>query len=335
VTLTIKDNKGLSDSTNEQVNLYVGNQTPVAAFRFSANRLIVDLVDQSTDVDGNLVAWAWDFGDGTTSTLQNPAHTFATTGTYDVVLVVTDNEGATGFISQPISVVENQGPTAAFTYLSNGLDVALSDASSDPDDAIAGWYWDFGDGATSTSQNPTHTYAAPRTYAVSLTVTDAYGATDTATQDINVTESNGAGEMDVASLQSRALTNGAKKWKAEVTIQLLDDQGNPVADAVVVGVWSDGASGTSTCLTTTEGSCTITKTGIYNIVGSVTFTVSEVAHALLGYNPSLYGAAVTITILSPSETQAFAGTYTFLLAMATTFIGGWTSLRRQRSGTPV
>jgi PKD repeat protein len=70
----------------------------------------------------------------------------------------------------------NQPPVAAFTYPPVGLTLAFSDASTDPDGTVVSWLWDFGDGATSTEQNPTHTFAEEGTYIVSLTVTDDDGA---------------------------------------------------------------------------------------------------------------------------------------------------------------
>ena len=54
----------------------------------------------------------------------------------------------------------NQPPVAGFTYFANDLNVAFTDQSSDPDGSITAWHWDFGDGNSSTEQNPTHTYTA-------------------------------------------------------------------------------------------------------------------------------------------------------------------------------
>ncbi|SOC81126.1 Peptidase inhibitor I9 [Salinimicrobium sediminis] len=81
-----------------------GNNSPQADFSFSADLLDLEFIDQSSDSDGNITAWSWDFGDGNSSNQQNPQHTYATGGNYEVGLQVTDNLGATSFIAKNISV---------------------------------------------------------------------------------------------------------------------------------------------------------------------------------------------------------------------------------------
>jgi PKD repeat protein len=80
----------------------------------------------------------------------------------------------------------NLPPTADFTYTTSDLTAYFTDQSADSDGSVVAWDWDFGDGNTSTAQNPSHTYAADGTYTVSLTVTDDGGATDTTSQSVTV-----------------------------------------------------------------------------------------------------------------------------------------------------
>jgi hypothetical protein len=115
-------------------------------------------------------ASAWDFGDGQISTEQNPSHTFPRAGTYEVRLIAD-----TGIMSDSVTVYG--APLAAFAagQVAGTLSVAFADQSSG---GPTSWAWSFGDGQGSTQRNPTHAYATPGTYAVSLTV---YGPTGSAT----------------------------------------------------------------------------------------------------------------------------------------------------------
>ena len=82
------------------------NGPPTAGFTFTTSDLTANFTDSSSDSDGSVVAWSWDFGDTTASTAQNPSHSYAAGGTYTVTLTVTDNDGATGSDSQPVTVSE-------------------------------------------------------------------------------------------------------------------------------------------------------------------------------------------------------------------------------------
>jgi hypothetical protein len=84
------------------------NEAPSADFSFSEgfSSLDVDFFDDSFDPDGTIVAWAWNFGDGSTSTEQNPSHTYAAAGTYTVHLTVRDEDGATATVAHDVTATD-------------------------------------------------------------------------------------------------------------------------------------------------------------------------------------------------------------------------------------
>jgi len=188
VALTVTDNQGATNSVSHTVTVTAGNQPPVAAFTSSCSALTCTFTSTSSDADGSISAYSWTFGDGSTSTIQNPSHAYAAAGTYTVALTVTDNQGATNSVSHTVTVTAgNQPPVAGFTSSCSGLTCSFVSTSSDPDGSISAYRWTFGDGWSSTIQNPSHTYTVGgMTYTVTLTVTDNQGATNTVSQPRHV-----------------------------------------------------------------------------------------------------------------------------------------------------
>lgn len=105
------------------------NNPPIAAFDYSASGLTVSFTDKSTD-DGTITGRSWDFGDESTSDVQNPVHTYASAGTYEVTLTVTDNGGLTGQASQSVKVTspstENIVLSATSSVVKNRMKVTLT-----------------------------------------------------------------------------------------------------------------------------------------------------------------------------------------------------------------
>jgi PKD repeat protein len=152
---------------------------PVANFSGSPTSGIVPLTVNFTDLStGSITSWNWTFGDGGTSTAQNPSHQYTSTGTFTVSLTVTGPGGSDGETKNNyITVNPCVAPTANFvgspTSGYTPLTVNFTDQSSG---SPTSWSWNFGDGGTSTSQNPSHVYTSAGNYTVTLTVTNPCGS---------------------------------------------------------------------------------------------------------------------------------------------------------------
>ena len=167
------------------------NINPVAAFTSDAAGLTVTFDGTtSVDPDGDIASYAWTFGDGGTSAVAKPSHTYGAAGTFTAKLTVTDDRGGTHSVTHPVTVapIPNAAPEARFTSSAVGLEASLDASSStDSDGSIASFAWTFGDGSNGTGVKPSHTYAAAGTYSVTLTVTDNDGESSSVTHSVVMT----------------------------------------------------------------------------------------------------------------------------------------------------
>jgi PKD repeat protein len=190
----VSDNgQGVTDGEGTLVTLRVKGP-PVASFSSAPTSPLagqsVQFTDTSSDPDNAIVSWNWNFGDGATSSQQNPAHSFSAAGTYTVTLTVTDGDGLTDSESKQIKVSSPVAPTASFNFSPaspvEGDSVQFTDTSTAGTYPIVSWSWDFGDGATSSQQNPTHAYSDSGAYTVRLTVVDSGGLSGSASLQVAV-----------------------------------------------------------------------------------------------------------------------------------------------------
>ncbi len=166
------------------------NKPPVAKFDVQKDQLTITVdASESSDPDGTIVSYAWDFGDETSGTGESTSHTYALGGTYDVVLTVTDDAGETASKTESVTVQgPNADPTASFTATVDHLDLTVdASASDDPDGDIESYAWDFGDGNTGSGKTATHRYATADTFTITLTVTDDRDGTATTTREVTTT----------------------------------------------------------------------------------------------------------------------------------------------------
>lgn len=174
---------------------------PIAKLVVSYDDLIAraSVRDVSVAWNSTIVSRVIDWGDGSpTEDIEESTpieagngewhsltHDYTADGTYTITLTITDNLGNIKTYSEQI-IVTNRIPIANFDFEVTDQTVDFTDQSTDVLGSIASRLWNFGDGNTSTATNPSHTYAAPGTYHVTLTVTDNRGATDSVETDINL-----------------------------------------------------------------------------------------------------------------------------------------------------
>lgn len=199
--------------------------------------LIIAFTDAST---GTPESWQWNFGDGVTSNEKDPVHTYLSAGNYTVNLTVSNSHGS-GSKLATIIVSENVTPVifmANFSSIVTDENDPLTVQFTDLSQNATLWNWDFGDGATSTLQNPSHTYESPGNYVVSLT-SSSENVTASRSATITVLESSSSGDSKSGGGSSHSSSNGgsggaggspepAKNIAAREISQVFIAKGNPV-----------------------------------------------------------------------------------------------------------
>ena len=273
------------------------NEAPTAAFSFTpdpATRLdVVQFTDESTD-DGWIVAWHWDFGDGTESEEQNPEHRYTEMGTYEITLTVTDNGGLTASATKTIQV-GNAAPKAAFRFEPEepgvGEAVQFINESSD-DTEITACFWDFGDGTTSSEWEPVHSFSSAGTFTVKLTVIDEDNSAGSVEREITVVLRNQQPEANFTFAPSPATRLDVVQFTDEST-----DDGQ-----IVAWLWSFGDGAESEEQHPTHR---YTELGVYEIVLTVTDDGGLTATA--AKTIEVVNMAPEVTILRPTAGQVLVG----------------------------
>jgi len=191
VTLNVESEAGCVSFVQQNVSIM---DKPVANFVttevcFGDSTSFTDLSSISI---GNIVSWNWDFGDPTsganTSNLRHPKHMFTSSGTYQVSLEVTSDQGCVDDTTMTVTI--NDVPVANFqvanfckNQVTNFTDVSIGNTT------VVDWTWNFGDGAAANGvQNPTHTYNNAGIYQINLTVENEFGCIHTINRDISINE---------------------------------------------------------------------------------------------------------------------------------------------------
>ncbi len=218
-------------------------------------------------------SYNWNFGDTQTSTLQDPTHIYATAGLYGANLTVNDSSVPVKTDSQLNTITVWNNPVADFSFSpitgNAPLSVTFTDSSTNLGGSISSWSWDFGDGSTSTEQNPTHEYESvsiETTYTISLIVEDINGCTHSISKDIVIKPS--AGKITV--IKNIINNDGGTLGIDDFEITLTDsDTTNQGIDLNFVQDTIDKETYTAV---------------VENVLSGLTYTVSEAVLTDLGYS---------------------------------------------------
>jgi len=274
VNLTVSNANG-TDSTSALITV---SKTPVvvlpvANFSTDVSEGSAPLSVQFTDLSENATEWYWDFGDGANSTEQSPAHTYSAAGNYTVNLKVSNANGTdskTGYIT--VTEVPEK-PIADFSASpSSGeapLIVSFTDNSTG---SPTSWEWSFGDGTSSTGQNPVHTYSEAGKYTVSLTVKNYLGrdkvrksnyiivssSTSLPVADFSATPTSGSVPLEVEFTDNS--TGSPTSWEWSFGDKTYSTEQNPVHTYSKPGKYT-----VTLTVTNADGSNSVTKSNYISV----------------------------------------------------------------------
>jgi PKD repeat protein len=254
---------------------------PVASFVSNVTKgtipLDVQYIDSSTNTP---TSWFWSFGDGGTSTLQNPVYSYETAGTYTVILAATnaagtDTETKGGYINADKAA---SAPLAAFVSNVTGgtvpFGVQFVDLSTN---SPALWVWSFGDGTTSSLQNPVHTYSTAGTYTVTLTATNEGGSS-------TVTKAEYLVAGNVAMIPVASFVSSVTSGSSPLTVQFVDS----TANSPTSWIWSFG-----------DGNMSTLQNPSHTYTTSDTYTVTLIATNAAGSDTDSKADYITVTYATP------------------------------------
>lgn len=303
---------------------------PVASFTGSCTDMTCSFDGSaSSDPDGTITNYLWDFGDGTTQPGgSTAAHTYTNPGQYTVKLTVTDNSGLTGSAQQTVnpSTAPPAAPVASFTQTCDQLDCSFDGSGSSTGATGALTYaWTFGDGSTGTGVNPSHTFGSAGTYPVKLTVTDSLSRSASITKQVTVSTANPVTPIAFVS----AAASNAQKSTAQVKIPAETQAGdgllallslgtNPSTTVAAPAGWTLEATGTNNGFVSRVYRHTATAS---DAGSTATFTFNGLTKASL--DVAVYRGVATGDFVTATGASYGAGTARQAPAANVTTDGSW------------
>jgi PKD repeat protein len=323
VTLVATNDAGSSYVRSMVITVTRLLTVPVANFTANITEGYAPLTVQFTDTSTNSpTQWNWNFGDGTTSTEQNPVHVFSGEETYNVTLVAINNDGSSNPKSMNIKV--NHVPTSPVASFSantsegsSPLAVQFTDTSTN---SPTQWNWDFGDGTTSTKQHPVHVFNGEGTYSVTLVAINGDGHSGPKSMNIKVNRVSTPPVVSFTAKQTGPLkvqfndtsSNNPNEWNWEFGDGSTSTDANPAHAYAAAGTYTvnltasnaDGSDTTSKTITVTGAS--VSPTASFTLapqIGraplTVKFTDKSVNAASIKWD---FGDGTTSTESNPSHT---------------------------------
>ncbi|OQP40763.1 hypothetical protein A4H97_14180 [Niastella yeongjuensis] len=329
IKLTVK--KGANSATvikTQYINAYA---SPVIDFTQSATigcfPLNVAFTNQSNPGSGTASSFLWDFGDGTTSTQENPIHTYTSTGQYNISLKSVNSNGCTGSVTRVKAIDIQTGVKASFTVggaANCSVPATLSFTNTSTGTGTLSYTWDFGDGSQSTLRDPVHTFTAAGHYTVKLVLKNNTGCTDTY---INTNVEVGANEAKFTAPAISCVNVPVTFFNttAATPIGVSWNFGDGFTATGTPATHSYFSTGTYTITEVVNfGGCTATKTGTIQIIPrpTVDFTSADRLACKAPYTVSFqpiapdavdwkwdFGDGTTSTDKSPAHTYNTEGRF--------------------------
>ena len=340
ITLIATSANGAKD-TLTRTNYIEVFAKPVVNFKASDSvgcyPLTTQFTDLSTAVGSNIVTWQWDFGDGSSATTQNPIHTYPQ-GTFTVVLRVTTDKGCTTTYVKNNYIKAQFGVQSGFNFISPNTcstPVTINFNNTATGTGILNYAWNFGDGSTATTQNPTHTYTTNGSYNVTLLVTNNQGCTSTYTLNNAVSIGNNTAaftapdsvcvNVPVGITNTSAPSPGSSIWNfGDGTTSNLN---NPTKIYTVAGNYTIKLiANFGACKDSVSKNITVLEKPMVTFVGSdtvsckppltVTFTSNASSGVTYAWN---FGDGNTSTLQNPTNTYNTTGQFTVTLTVTNAF----------------
>ena len=280
---------------------------PTAGFTAACSGLSCAFTSTSAAGDRPLQTLAWTFGDGGQALGSEVAHAYAAAGEYTVTLTATDDAGRSASVSNVVTVeAPNQPPIAGLTSACSDLVCTFADASVDADGRVVSVIWNFGDGSGAESASAAHAFAAAGAYPVTVTVVDDDGASASATSTVDVKNLlHGAFVSGATTRWNKQKSASVYYWSADIVVAAHGVNERPIVGATITAAWTGAVAKTASCVTGSNGQCTM-KSGTLSMNRSwVSLTLSTIAVAQSEYgaernhNEVGSGTASTVTLIRP------------------------------------